>query len=286
MNQPISEREFLMKDSCPHQSGFAPRPVQKLVTRKIPRSSLNIECNHFLRNTSGQSAHGHDSVPFRLWLEAGKHQPPLPEKPDPNYNSNVWRNFQRQYGFHPDTKGQKIDQMIASMYPLNVPAPSTVGEYNYAKFLTETPIIRDEKLRKMAVDRTTKDLLEFRRLRLRSDSRNPPIDQSGQTLHIVGLFISFNHYKLSVLMLSAEFHNDHFKYWNKHVVNILSIIRVGVPYGRFCALFHYTISLFNTLHDRLYWGEYWEVIKLVRLLITVLLQYYFEISFDDLCAII
>ncbi|ELU08169.1 hypothetical protein CAPTEDRAFT_208890 [Capitella teleta] len=177
--QPLEARTSLMKDIQPHHSGFVPRSVQKLVHRKVPRTSLNIECKHYLRNSVGESAHGHLSVPYRLWIEAGKHEAPIPDKPDPNYNSNVWRNFQRQYGFYPNTKGQNIDQMIASMYPLNVPAPSRVGQYNYAKFLTETPTIRNEKLRKLAIDRTTKDIVEFKRLRLKTESRNPPIDQTG-----------------------------------------------------------------------------------------------------------
>ena len=98
---------------------------------------------------------------------------------DSNYNSNVWRNFRKSYGFHTSTKGQKIGEMIAQLYPLNLPPPSKVGEYTYPRFLSETPLIKDEKLRKLAIERTTQDILEFKRIRLKSEMRNPPLDERG-----------------------------------------------------------------------------------------------------------
>ena len=58
-----------------------------------------------------------------------------------------------------------------------------VGDHSYTKFLTETPLIRDEKLRNLAIDRTTKDILEFKRLRLKSEARKPPLDQDGNNLY-------------------------------------------------------------------------------------------------------
>lgn len=171
-----------MKDSAVRRSGFTPRPIQKLATKRKPKSMLNIECNHFLRTSRDDSTHGHPPMTFRMWRECGKHTPPFPERPDEQYNSNVWRNFRKEYGFYVNTDGQEINEMIASMYPLNVPPPSKVGGYTYSKFLTETPLIKEDKLRKLAIDRTHNDILDFKRLRLRSDMRAPPVDEDG---HIV-----------------------------------------------------------------------------------------------------
>jgi hypothetical protein len=68
----------------------------------------------------------HPTVEYQLWVEAGKHKPPFPTKPDANYNSNVWRNFRRNFGFQTTAEGRKIKDVIATMYPLNIPAPSKV----------------------------------------------------------------------------------------------------------------------------------------------------------------
>jgi hypothetical protein len=50
---------------------------------------------------------------------------------------------------------------------------------SYEKFLREIDIIKDTRLRQMAIERTVKDTEEFKRLRLRADARNPPIDTEG-----------------------------------------------------------------------------------------------------------
>lgn len=180
----IEERETLMKPFTPKRTGFAPRSIQQLTKRRPPHSTLNIECNHLLRCSTDETAHGHHPMMYTMWKEAGKHPPPYPAradfaKPDSNYNSNVWRNFRKSYGFHVDTKDQNISEMIAQLYPLNIPPPSKVGDYSYPRFLTETPLIKDGKMRKLAIDRTTQDILEFKRIRLKSEMRNPPLDESG-----------------------------------------------------------------------------------------------------------
>lgn len=175
----IKEREFLLPDVSHRKSGFTPRPVEKLATKRLPKSTINIECNHILRTSREESTHGHPPVAFQLWQEAGKHSPPFPERPDPQYNSNVWRNFRQQYGFHTTTDGQQIGEMIASMYPLNVPSPSKQGKYTYARFLTDTSVVKDSKQKNLIISQTMKDLAEMKRNKIKSDARNPPIDRSG-----------------------------------------------------------------------------------------------------------
>lgn len=175
----LAERERLMASYQPFSSGFLPRPSQKLAVQKKPHNMLDIECKHYLRCPSSESVHGHSSVQHRLWMEAGKYGAPFPEKPDPNYNSNVWRNFRRQYGFDVKTDGRTISEMIATMYPLNIPAPSRVGENTFAKYITETKLFKNEKFKALAVQRTLTDIKEFRQLRIRSEARNPPLDEQG-----------------------------------------------------------------------------------------------------------
>lgn len=176
----IEERENLMKPKDIHHPGFHPRPIQKLAVRKPPKTMLNIECNHFLRSTTETFAHGHPIIEHKLWLEAGKHEAPFPQRPDESFNSNVWRNFRRQYGFHNNAEGSKMSDVIAAMYPLNIPAPSKVGENTFEKYIRETRLFKNDKFKAMAMSRTKSDVEEFRRLRIKSQGRNPPIDEQGK----------------------------------------------------------------------------------------------------------
>lgn len=200
--RPINERENLLPDPPLRRSGFTVRPIERLATKKLPRTTTNIECAHFLRTATEESAHGHKAVEFALWQEAGKHDPPFPKRPDAQYNSNVWRNFRKSYGFHTNTEGQKISEMIASMYPLNVPPPSRVGQSTYSKFLHETPLIENERRRNIAISRTMRDIEEFKKLRLKADMRDPPLDESGE-LH----FTSVTSYVIMIYTLTMNIFN-------------------------------------------------------------------------------
>lgn len=178
----IEERENLMTPVDAKHLGFHPRPVQNLVVRRAPKTMLNIECNHFLRTNTEEFTHGHPTMEYKLWLEAGKHDAPFPQRPDENFNSNVWRNFRRQYGFNATADGRKISDVIASMYPLNIPAPSKVGEQSFEKYIRESKLFKSEKFKSMAMSKTKTDVEEFKRLRVKSNARNPPIDEMGNIL--------------------------------------------------------------------------------------------------------
>ena len=168
-----------MRDASPHMSGFTPRPVEKLTRRKRPHNTLDIECRHFLRNTSETCAHQHPTVEYQLWLEAGKHRAPFPDRPDPSYNSNVWRNFRQHYGFQTTVEGRKISDVISTMYPLNIPSASKVGNHTFEKYIRETSLFKDDKYKSLALKQTRADMDEFRRLKYKTESRNPPLDQDG-----------------------------------------------------------------------------------------------------------
>lgn len=178
----LEERENLMSDSSPHKSGFTPRPIQKLTTRRRPHTMLDIECRHFLRTPAEGFVSQHPTVEYQLWVEAGKHEPPFPARPDASYNSNVWRNFRRNYGFKTTAEGRKMTDVIAAMYPLNIPPASTVGNHTFEKYIRETSLFRDETKKALAVKQTRSDLEEFRRLKYKTQARNPPLDQSGNIL--------------------------------------------------------------------------------------------------------
>ncbi|KAK6184312.1 hypothetical protein SNE40_002020 [Patella caerulea] len=178
----IDEREKLIPECQPCYSGFKPRPVEKLATRKKPISVLDIECRNFLRTSSSDFTNGQPSVEQRLWMEAGKCGPPFPQKPDASYNSNVWRNFRKQFGFNTSADGRKISEVIAAMYPLNIPRPSKIGDHSFTKYISESNLFQDEKFKKIAIRRTRADHQELKRLKIKSDGRNPPIDQDGKIL--------------------------------------------------------------------------------------------------------
>lgn len=170
-----------MKPHDIRQPGFHPRPIQRLALRRAPKTMLNIECNHYLRSSMEEFAHGHPTIEYKLWMEAGKHGAPFPQRPDENFNSNVWRNFRREYGFHTISEGGKMSDVIAAMYPLNIPAPSKVGEQTFEKYIRETKLFQSDKFKSLAVSRTRADVEEFRKLRIKSQGRNPPIDEQGIT---------------------------------------------------------------------------------------------------------
>lgn len=176
----IKDREFLISEIEPRKSGFTPRRITKLTEQPIPRSMVSIECNHLLRTNREESAHGHESLEFQLWKEAGKHSPPFPNQIDSNYNSNVWRNFRSNYGYYLSTKGRSVAESMAAAYPINIPKPSKIGGYTYGRFLRETPsLVQDDRLREIAISRTTVDKNTMELLKIKSNCRYPPIDREG-----------------------------------------------------------------------------------------------------------
>ena len=90
-----------------------------------------------------------------------------------------------------DTEGKTMSELVASMYPLNIPAPSSMGKYTYANLLRETDFVRDQVLKRKIVKTTTSDVRDFKWLRLKSDARNPPMDTKGEPLRVVSRWWSY-----------------------------------------------------------------------------------------------
>lgn len=178
----LDERENLMTPRLPHRSGFTPRPIQKLTRRKRSHTITDIECCHFLRTETRDFTHQQPTVEHRLWQEAGKHAAPFPARPDASYNSNIWRNFRKQFGLNFSADGKKVSDVIAAMYPLNIPAPSNVGENSFEKYVRETRLFENQKAKTLAINRTRSDVAEFKQLKIKSDGRHPPINEKGDIL--------------------------------------------------------------------------------------------------------
>ena len=175
-----ADRETVARDFAPKYTGFTPRRIERLAVTKKPTTSLDVERRSILRGSQAESVHSNDLISYRLWLEAGKHEPPFPERPDDNYNSNVWRNFSKRYGFNAAADDRSVTELIASMYPLNIPKPSKVGDYTFDRYVNQSQLFLDARRKEMAIVKSKIDIREFKRLRLLSNTRNPPLDEKGK----------------------------------------------------------------------------------------------------------
>ena len=177
----VLEQERLVKPIEPRYTAFTPRPLERLVSQPRPRSILDINCSHFVRSFSGEQDEISPPLSYRIWIEAGKHRPPNAA------SGNVWRNFRRQFDSSRTDVGTgeagvgrgKIGESVAAMYPIKIPAPSEIGDATYVKFIAESPLIRDGNLRRMAMRKSAEDVAEFKRLRLKSEMRYPPLTKQG-----------------------------------------------------------------------------------------------------------
>lgn len=177
----IQERENLTKPVELKYTGFTPRPTEQMTTAIRPTSTLNLDCNSFLqRPQSGKSPR---SKTYEMWLEAGKHDLPKPDRPDRIFSSTLWHQIRKHYNLETSQNVNRISDAVAKMYPINVPPSSAMGDATYSKFIQETPVIQDKRLRNAMIQHSTNDYREFERLRLRSEMRNPPLNKNGKQLH-------------------------------------------------------------------------------------------------------
>ncbi len=182
----LKEREVLYGDKCIGQSAFRPRNVQKLAVKRRPKSLTDININHRLRTYVPECVKPEPKDPFKLWVESGRRRPPFPPRWDPEYNSNVWKNFSSARGFKTSPRGQEVSELVADMYPVKIPPHSEMREYTFSKFLSEVPLIKDQKKRTLAIDRSKRELQDFKQLRLRSEMRVPPMSEEGDILPPAG----------------------------------------------------------------------------------------------------
>ncbi|KAF6019545.1 TEX52 [Bugula neritina] len=102
---------------------------------------------------------------------------------DSNYNSNVWRNFKKNFSFNLNTAGRSVSESAAIAHPIAIPKPSKVGDYTFNRFIRETPaLIKDERVRSIATCRTAVDEHMMEQLKIKSYNRYPPIDVNGNII--------------------------------------------------------------------------------------------------------
>lgn len=178
----VRERDSLYDEKAQSWSAFHPRQVQKLAVKRPPRSRTNIEINHRLRTFVQDCVVPTPSDPFRLWIESGRKCAPFPPRWDAEYNSNVWRNFSSRVGYRVDSQGRSVSELVADMYPIKIPPHSEMSENTFVKFLSEVPMIKDQKRRNLAISRSVRELKDFKELKLRSEMRVPPVTDRGDII--------------------------------------------------------------------------------------------------------
>ena len=77
-----------------------------------------------------------------------------------------------------------MSDVIAAMYPLNIPSSSKVGVNSFERYVRDTSLFKDKKKRMTAVKQAQADLEEFKRLKYKTEARNPPLDKSGKSFSV------------------------------------------------------------------------------------------------------
>lgn len=101
---------------------------------------------------------------YKLWMEVGKYDFFYLNIFDLNFNSNVWRNFCKQYGFNIIVEGRKIFEVLVIMYLLNIFVFLKVGDYMFEKYIREMKLFNDEKIVFLVMNWIKVDVQEFKRL--------------------------------------------------------------------------------------------------------------------------
>lgn len=81
---------------------------------------------------------------------------------------------------------QRINEAVATLYPINVPVPSRLGSNTLSRYYEQNrrDLFANDKNFAVARERVERDDARMRLLRLKSEMRNPPLDWNGITLYI------------------------------------------------------------------------------------------------------
>ena len=113
-------------------------------------------------------------------MEAGQKTPPLPQYPDPNYNSNIWHNFKNHLGLKLSANNCTITESIAIMYPLTLPKYSQMGELSLEKFLDESSYLKNSSQKSWILKRPPSNHKHLAKLKLLSELRDPHRNEKGK----------------------------------------------------------------------------------------------------------
>lgn len=122
----------------------------------------------------------------RLWLDITHLDTTRLQQIDDKYNSNMWKNFKFVRSKHSARYGEQNSPaasqgMIAEIYPLSLPKPSSIGEHTYHKFLQETKLPQ-KKQKIIGWQKQGRQELQSRALKVQSECRAPPTDWEGNIL--------------------------------------------------------------------------------------------------------
>jgi hypothetical protein len=191
---------------------FKPHISQRLIELEHPRTSLDHEVYHTLRESYDDRSSPTSrpttsaSLDYSLWLEAGKHshKPTYAKSLDgkPPINYNIWRNYRHYYtGINSHSARRtsvhsRLNEEAAFKYPIIIPAPSQLGENHLRQFFeaNKKELFQNQSHFRMALIKADNDERMLRMLSLKSQQRNPPIS-SGRTkfLNFLQNFFSFFH---------------------------------------------------------------------------------------------
>ncbi|CAF0887070.1 unnamed protein product [Brachionus calyciflorus] len=182
----FKEKEYLFSSPQIPLSGFTDKPINRLVNTRIKPSILSIETNHVKRELKKTIKDISPLVEHQLWLEAGKMDKGFVKSFNADetlsFNSNIWRNYRSSAGLYSERKSA-VSESIASIYPINIPAPSQIGPNTLKRFYEQNKnIFKSDEAFKKAVDKVEKEATLMKYLRLKSEVRNPPLDYNGNIL--------------------------------------------------------------------------------------------------------
>jgi len=215
MNSSRDNREYISVNSSVNEQistlSFKPHISQRLIELEHPRTSLDHEVHHTMRDSYDDRASPSirpstaNTLDYALWLEAGKHShkpthaKSLDSKPPINYN--IWRNYRHYYA---GVNGQntarrsraqtRLSEDTAFKYPIIIPAPSQLGENHLRNFFesNKRELFQNQSHFRMALIQADNDERMLRMLSLKSQQRKPPVAALSGILISMFSFVSFS----------------------------------------------------------------------------------------------
>lgn len=182
----MNDKEYILSPTHAHLSGFTDRAINRLANTRLKPNILAIETNHVKRGINKNYKDISPLLEYQLWLEAGKMDKACIRATNNDeslsYNSNIWRNYRSSAGLY-SGRSSGVNESIASLYPINVPAPSQVGPNSLKRYFEQNKsIFKSEEAYRKAVEKVDKEATSMKYLRLKSEMRNPPLDYNGNIL--------------------------------------------------------------------------------------------------------
>lgn len=203
MDSVRDHREYISLNSSVNEQistlSFKPHISQRLIQREHPRTSLDHEISHTLRDSYDDRSSPSNrpstaaSLDYALWLEAGKHshKPTYAKSLDgkPPINYNIWRNYRHYYAGvndqHTTRRNRtqsRLNEEAAFRYPIIIPAPSQLGENHLRNFFesNKKELFQNQSHFRMALIQADNDEKMLRMLSLKSQQRKPPATASDE----------------------------------------------------------------------------------------------------------